>query len=57
MMDYTESLAYLRDLTKFGFNFGLDRVKELLRRLGNPEKTMKYIHVGGITVKRNGEIG
>ena len=51
MMDYKESLAYLRDLTKFGFNFGLDRVKELLRRLGNPEKTMKYIHVGGTNGK------
>jgi dihydrofolate synthase/folylpolyglutamate synthase len=51
MMDYTESLLYLRDLTKFGFNFGLDRVKELLRRLGNPEKTMTYIHVGGTNGK------
>lgn len=50
-MDYTESLVYLRDLTKFGFNFGLDRVKELLRRLGNPEKTMTYIHVGGTNGK------
>ena len=51
MMDYKESLVYLRDLTKFGFNFGLDRVKELLRRLGNPEKTMTYIHVGGTNGK------
>ncbi len=51
MMDYKESLGYLRDLTKFGFNFGLDRVKELLRRLGNPERTMTYIHVGGTNGK------
>ncbi|HMM05100.1 MAG TPA: folylpolyglutamate synthase/dihydrofolate synthase family protein [Clostridiales bacterium] len=51
MMEYHESLAYLRELTKFGFNFGLDRVKELLRRLGNPEKTMTYIHVGGTNGK------
>ncbi len=51
MMDYKESLVYLRDLTKFGFNFGLDRVKELLHRLGNPEKTMTYIHVGGTNGK------
>ncbi|MBQ1252670.1 MAG: bifunctional folylpolyglutamate synthase/dihydrofolate synthase, partial [Firmicutes bacterium] len=51
MMNYTESLVYLRDLTKFGFNFGLDRVQELLRRLGNPEKTMTYIHVGGTNGK------
>lgn len=51
MKEYNESLAYLRDLTKFGFNFGLDRVKELLRRLGNPEKTMTYIHIGGTNGK------
>lgn len=51
MMNYTESLVYLRDLTKFGFNFGLDRVQELLRRLGNPEKNMTYIHVGGTNGK------
>lgn len=51
MMNYTESLKYMRDLTKFGFNFGLDRVLELLRRLGDPQKTMTYIHVGGTNGK------
>lgn len=50
-MNYKESLVYLRDLTKFGFNFGLGRVEELLRRLGNPHKTMRYIHVGGTNGK------
>ncbi|MDO4541779.1 MAG: Mur ligase family protein, partial [Bacillota bacterium] len=51
MMNYTESLQYMRELTKFGFNFGLDRVLELLRRLGDPHKTMKYIHIGGTNGK------
>lgn len=51
MMNYTEALGYLRDLTKFGFNFGLERVEELLHRLGNPHKTMRYIHVGGTNGK------
>ncbi len=51
MMNYNESLAYMRDLTKFGFNFGLERVLELLRRLGDPHKTMKYIHIGGTNGK------
>lgn len=50
-MNYTESLAYMRDLTKFGFNFGLQRVQELLRRLGNPQNTMEYLHVGGTNGK------
>lgn len=51
MMNYAESLIYLRDLTKFGVNFGLGRVEELLRRLGDPHKTMEYIHVGGTNGK------
>lgn len=51
MLNYTESLNYMRELTKFGFNFGLERVLELLRRLGNPQDTMKYIHVGGTNGK------
>ncbi len=51
MMDYKESLVYLRDLTKFGFNFGLERERELLRRLGDPQKTMTCLHVGGTNGK------
>lgn len=51
MMNYAESLIYLRDLTKFGVNFGLGRVEELLRRLGDPHRTMEYIHVGGTNGK------
>ncbi len=51
MMEYQEALVYLRDLTKFGFNFGLDRIEELMRRLGDPQKTMSYIHVGGTNGK------
>lgn len=51
MMNYKEALIYLRDLTKFGMNFGLGRVEELLRRLGDPHKTMEYIHVGGTNGK------
>ncbi|WP_372503582.1 bifunctional folylpolyglutamate synthase/dihydrofolate synthase [Acididesulfobacillus acetoxydans] len=49
--EYGEALAYLVGLTKFGMNFGLDRIRELLRRLGNPEQSLRIIHVGGTNGK------
>lgn len=50
-MDIQEALNFLRNLTKFGFNFGLGRIEELLRRTGNPHKKLKVIHVGGTNGK------
>lgn len=50
-MQYQEALAYLQNLTKFGFNFGLERITELLRRLGNPHRHLKVVHVGGTNGK------
>ena len=50
-MNYQEALAYLKKLTKFGMNFGLDRIIELLRLLGNPHNGLKIIHIGGTNGK------
>ncbi|OLN31896.1 bifunctional folylpolyglutamate synthase/dihydrofolate synthase [Desulfosporosinus metallidurans] len=49
--DYQESLQYLVNLTTFGMNFGLERIQELLKRLGNPEKALRVVHVGGTNGK------
>ena len=49
--DYQESLKYLVNLTTFGINFGLERIRELLKRLGNPEKALRVVHVGGTNGK------
>ncbi|HEY8875467.1 MAG TPA: folylpolyglutamate synthase/dihydrofolate synthase family protein [Desulfosporosinus sp.] len=49
--DYQESLDYLAKLTTFGINLGLGRIQELLKRLGNPEKALRVIHVGGTNGK------
>src|SRR5665647_2306947 len=49
--DYQESLEYLVNLTTFGINFGLGRIQELLKRLGNPEKALRVVHVGGTNGK------
>jgi len=49
--EYQESLQYLVNLTTFGFNFGLERIQELLKRLENPESGLRVIHVGGTNGK------
>ncbi|MBM7854539.1 dihydrofolate synthase/folylpolyglutamate synthase [Desulfohalotomaculum tongense] len=50
-MNYLQARDYLKNLTKFGINLGLDRIKELLRRLGSPHLQLKVIHVGGTNGK------
>ncbi|MDQ7093852.1 folylpolyglutamate synthase/dihydrofolate synthase family protein [Desulfosporosinus sp. PR] len=49
--NYQASLDYLVNLTTFGMNFGLGRIQELLKRLGNPEKNLRVVHVGGTNGK------
>lgn len=50
-MNFREAMAYLQNLTKFGFNFGLGRIEELLRRVGEPHRELKVVHVGGTNGK------
>ncbi len=42
---------YLSELTFLGINLGLERTKELLKRLGNPHHHLRFIHVGGTNGK------
>ena len=51
-MNYEEALDYVANLTKFGINPGLERIEELLRRLGNPHRQgMRFIHITGTNGK------
>ncbi|MDD3652632.1 MAG: bifunctional folylpolyglutamate synthase/dihydrofolate synthase, partial [Desulfotomaculaceae bacterium] len=50
-MNYQAAMGYLNELTKFGFNFGLERIEELLRRLGNPHLKLNVVHIGGTNGK------
>jgi dihydrofolate synthase/folylpolyglutamate synthase len=50
-LNYQEALDYLANLAKFGFNFGLGRIQELLKRLNNPHLALKVIHIGGTNGK------
>ncbi|OPX87911.1 MAG: Folylpolyglutamate synthase [Pelotomaculum sp. PtaB.Bin104] len=51
LLDYQAAMNYLAELTKFGFNFGLERIEELLRRLDTPHRQLKIVHVGGTNGK------
>ena len=46
-----EAIAFIESVTWKGSIPGLERPQELLRRMGNPEKGLKYIHVGGTNGK------
>ncbi len=50
-MIYEEALSYIHSLLKFGVRPGLSRMDTLLKRLGNPHKNQKYVHVAGTNGK------
>ena len=41
----------IHEFDRFGVVLGMDRLEELLRRLGNPQDGMRYIHVAGTNGK------
>ncbi len=47
----TNAENYFHSLLTFGIRPGLDRIKILLERLGNPEKSLRFIHVAGTNGK------
>lgn len=51
MMNNTEALEYIHSLCWMNPDLGLDSTRELLALLGNPEKDMKYVHIGGTNGK------
>lgn len=50
-MNYKETLDYINSITWLGSKPGLDRIKELLTSLGNPQDNLKFIHIGGTNGK------
>ncbi|MDR3178709.1 MAG: bifunctional folylpolyglutamate synthase/dihydrofolate synthase [Oscillospiraceae bacterium] len=50
-MKYEKVLKEIKSLKKFGIKLGLDRIKNLLKILDNPHKSMKYLHVAGTNGK------
>jgi dihydrofolate synthase/folylpolyglutamate synthase len=55
-MDYQEAIEYIETLrTKKASDYSLDRVKNLAKRMGNPERKLSIVHIGGTNGK--GSIG
>ncbi len=50
-MNYTECLNYIHSLMRFGSRPGLERISDLLHRLGNPQEKLNVIHVAGTNGK------
>lgn len=50
-MTYKEALDYINSTERFGSRPGLSRVIELLAKLGDPHKGMKFVHIAGTNGK------
>ena len=50
-MNYDESIEWLYSFEKFGIKLGLERIIHICKKLGDPEKNLKIIHVGGTNGK------
>ena len=50
-MNYTQALEYIHSVSWKGSVPGLSRIEELCRRMGNPEKGLRCIHIGGTNGK------
>lgn len=51
MADNITIIDRIHEFDRFGINLGMERLQELLRRLGDPQDGMKYIHVAGTNGK------
>ncbi len=50
-MTYQESLDYINSLLRFGIKPGLERIQKLLDELGNPQDSLRFVHVAGTNGK------
>ena len=50
-MNYEEAISYIEQLNTRGIALGLERITALLELLGNPQDTLRVIHVAGTNGK------
>lgn len=50
-MTYEQAISKIHSLLTFGSRPGLDRMRILLKRMGDPQDKLKYIHVAGTNGK------
>lgn len=50
-MNYEEAMNFIQNTNKFGSVLGLDNIRELLERLGNPQDQLRVVHIAGTNGK------
>ena len=51
-MKYTDAIEYINEISmNKGSVYGLDSIRELCRRMGNPQDDLKYVHIAGTNGK------
>ncbi len=50
-MNYKEALGYMEQIGKYGVSPGLDSIRRLVGRLGDPQKELRFVHVAGTNGK------
>ena len=50
-MTVQEALAYISGVEFFGSKPGLERIGELLEKLGNPQRGLQFVHIAGTNGK------
>lgn len=50
-MTYNEAVEKINSLLVFGSKPGLERVSELVERIGSPDKSLRFVHVAGTNGK------
>lgn len=50
-MNCTQAIEYIHSLEKFGMKPGLERISALCELLGNPQNSVKFVHVAGTNGK------
>jgi len=54
-MNEKEAMAFIEETAGYGIVPGLDSIRELCRRLGSPQKDLKFVHIAGTNGK--GSVG
>ncbi|MDE6685951.1 MAG: bifunctional folylpolyglutamate synthase/dihydrofolate synthase [Lachnospiraceae bacterium] len=50
-MKYKEAEEYIQKISAYGSVLGLDTIRELLKRMGNPQDTLSFVHIAGTNGK------
>ena len=50
-MDYEQALEWVHSLPRLAAHPGVENTRRLLEKLGNPEKSLRFVHVAGTNGK------